>query len=70
MLYACVPYYTKIKSKRKFKIRNVKLSKISLVLLTSKYTRTRGLLVMTHRFLRFRVPVAASTSYGMFLREI
>ena len=30
LIYACVPYYTKIKSKRKFKIRNIKHSKISL----------------------------------------
>ena len=30
IMYAYVPYYTKIKSKRKFKIRNIKLSKISL----------------------------------------
>ena len=29
-MYSCVPYYTKIKSKHKFKIRNIKLSKISL----------------------------------------
>ena len=28
-MYAHVPYYTKVKSKRKFKIRNIKLSKIS-----------------------------------------
>ena len=30
IMYARVPYYTKIKSKRKFKLRNIKLSKISL----------------------------------------
>ena len=30
ILYAHVPYYMKIKSKHKFKIRNIKLSKISL----------------------------------------
>ena len=30
IMYACVLYYTKIKSKHKFKIRNNKLSKISL----------------------------------------
>ena len=29
-MYVCVPYYTKIKPERKFKIRNIKLSKISL----------------------------------------
>ena len=29
-MYAHVPYYTKIKSKCKFKIGNIKLSKISL----------------------------------------
>ena len=29
-MYARVLYYTKIKSKRKFKIQNIKLSKISL----------------------------------------
>ena len=30
ILYVCVSHYTKIKSKRKFKIRNTKLSKSSL----------------------------------------
>ena len=30
ILYVRMPYYMKIKSKRKFKIRNIKLSKISL----------------------------------------
>ena len=30
IMYVRVPYYTKIKSKCKFKIRNIKLSKISL----------------------------------------
>ena len=30
ILYACIPHYKKIKSKRKFKIGNIKLSKISL----------------------------------------
>ena len=29
-MYAHVPYYTKLKSKRKFEIQNIKLSKISL----------------------------------------
>ena len=29
-MYVCITYYTKIRSKRKFKIRNIKLSKISL----------------------------------------
>ena len=29
-MYARVPYYTKIKSKRKFKIQNIELSKIFL----------------------------------------
>ena len=35
IMYAYVPYYTKIKSKRKFKIRNIKLSKISLPMVYS-----------------------------------
>ena len=30
IMYVHIPYYTKIKSKRKFKIQNIKLSKISL----------------------------------------
>ena len=29
-MYACIPYYTKIKSKHKFKTRNIKLSKTPL----------------------------------------
>ena len=37
-MYVCITYYTKIRSKRKFKIRNIKLSKISLP--TVLYVRT------------------------------
>ena len=38
-MYARIPYYAKIKSKRKFKIQNIKLSKISLPTVHYMYTQ-------------------------------
>ena len=39
IMYVRIPYYMKIKSKRKFKIQNIKLSKISLpTVWCEKYT--------------------------------
>ena len=53
ILYASVPYYTKIKSKHKFKIRNIKLSKISLPMVYYVYYMYMYMYMLYHSYEKY-----------------